>query len=593
MDHLPQPSVISSPPVKIPYVCLNDYDGGEFLLYPERLGWQLDALLEEPTWTRLDQEGCMTSREAASLLQSWLFFGSLQAMFGRLIHAGNFIDTDPSGQIFVHTRSLSQMATDFMDKMESHGPVDVENFAHLKECFRWAYQVYNRAASAMTIDPTFLLSIRFTLDFLNWNRVLISDALIDNGRSELDAHLLMPQVPTQPRTEIMSGSRDQLSFAVSQLMLSGWCPHSIERLDPLGYKAQFFAMQMDNNDFRSHQSCTRATCVAYHIDKTVYRHQHVQEDCKCSFLSVDMGQLCAILSAGSIPVVKPLPTHGQHHPMTLALEPSRPGVYVAISHVWSDGMGNPTSNSIATCQIQRIFGAVADIPSHEAPTPIWLDTLCCPVDPKHTKKLAISKMKQTYEEAACVLVLDKSLEGHASATMTPFEHVLRIYISGWMTRLWTWQEGAAAAQLYFKFLDAVLDFDTLDCWVAQGGVCWSEPHSEFAQLYGRVRGQYREGELDLPVVAKGLEGRSTSYRQDEPICVGAILGCNLFPILKAPDSQSAMAEFWTQCPSIPSDIVFWEHERLGCKDFAGHLQVSWEGMRWTFPGGVIRPRVSP
>lgn len=221
MDHLPQPSFISSPPVKIPYVCLHDYDGGEFLLYPERLGWQLDALLEEPTWTRLDQEGCMTSREAASLLQSWLFFGSLHAMFGGLIHAGNFIDTDPSGQIFVHTRTLSQMATDFMDKMESHGQVDVENFAYLKECFRWAYQVYNRAASAMTIDPTFLLSIHLTLGFLNCNRVLISDALIDNGRSELDTHLLMPQVPTQPRTEIMSGSRDQLSFAGSQLTISG------------------------------------------------------------------------------------------------------------------------------------------------------------------------------------------------------------------------------------------------------------------------------------------------------------------------------------------------------------------------------------
>lgn len=63
-------------------------------------------------------------------------------------------------------------------------------------------------------------------------------------------------------------------------------------------------------------------------------------------------------------------------------------------------------------------------------------------------------MKETYEKAHKVLVLDAELE--AVPLGDTVEMMLRVCLSGWMRRLWTLQEGVLAAHLYVKFQDGNL-----------------------------------------------------------------------------------------------------------------------------------------
>lgn len=82
-----------------------------------------------------------------------------------------------------------------------------------------------------------------------------------------------------------------------------------------------------------------------------------------------------------------------------------------------------------------------------------MDTLCVPLYPNHARNLAIIAMKQTYEEAAVVLVLDLGLMQHALPD-SPLEIFARIAVSNWNRRLWTFQEAAMSARIHFRFRNA-------------------------------------------------------------------------------------------------------------------------------------------
>jgi hypothetical protein len=75
--------------------------------------------------------------------------------------------------------------------------------------------------------------------------------------------------------------------------------------------------------------------------------------------------------------------------------------YIAISHVWADGLGNPYSNSLYRCKLIRLrelvlslnAGFQPDSSDSEAIPLIWLDTLCCPAESGYGKRVAIEKIR--------------------------------------------------------------------------------------------------------------------------------------------------------------------------------------------------------
>src|ERR1700742_4398169 len=70
---------------------------------------------------------------------------------------------------------------------------------------------------------------------------------------------------------------------------------------------------------------------------------------------------------------------------------------------------------------------------------IWLDTLLCPIVPEWAKTRSIERIRNVYENASHVLVLDASVRSYSTEGMHPNEILLRIFTSSWMRRLWTLQ----------------------------------------------------------------------------------------------------------------------------------------------------------
>ena len=124
-------------------------------------------------------------------------------------------------------------------------------------------------------------------------------------------------------------------------------------------------------------------------------------------------------------------------------------------------MGNLHENALPFCQLQRLQKQVdALYPDSRNPVPFWMDTICVHRE-RTARTMAIKGMRQVYESAEKVLVLDSSLRTLNSA-IAPEDLLLRIHVAPWSTRLWTYHESAFAHKIYFQLSDFALDGDKVE-----------------------------------------------------------------------------------------------------------------------------------
>ena len=141
--------------------------------------------------------------------------------------------------------------------------------------------------------------------------------------------------------------------------------------------------------------------------------------------------------------------------------------YVAISHVWSQGLGNRHNNAVFLCQLQRLQRyANRLVPPAHRPIPIWIDTICVPLE-ADARMEAIKTMDAVYQNALAVLVVDQTLidfdlasaieKGKKRDIRTQLgpegwqiEILMRIKASPWAQRLWTYNEAFLAQLLFFQ-----------------------------------------------------------------------------------------------------------------------------------------------
>lgn len=84
----------------------------------------------------------------------------------------------------------------------------------------------------------------------------------------------------------------------------------------------------------------------------------------------------------------------------------------------------------------------------------WIVSFCILMD-KTLRKMAIVQMASVYRDASTVVVLDKTLEQTSIQGTSPEKLLVRIYISSWMQRIWTFQEGFLAKNLLFHMKDGL------------------------------------------------------------------------------------------------------------------------------------------
>ena len=440
MDHLPFPgSRTSFVHTVVPYVCKEEYDGGPFITYPRRAGISTPFQVvsnDDDSWCYLSAPArvyleSMPKHELEPFCQTWLFFGLIHEILCSFYNHEDYVSVRDNGGRPVKALSTSRFNQDlgrWTDSMRDGNANSFPAYQHVVECLRLA------RATLLVIHSNIEPETTSSLVSVLQNLTFAADIVFGHRPRSLHAW---------PNTN---------PYWHKRLLASGWCAsqtklilHAYTDIQTL----HFLASVSHAESVESHQQCDDQHCKAYQTELGKYEARHLNEDCKCEELTIDQKSLFAILIEGSLPLLR-IHQHQSLNQISVDIVPSNDASrYVALSHVWAQGLGNPHANGLPRCQLSYLWELVRQL--HKASNPedarellLWCDTLSCPVGPKEARELALKEMYRTYENATYVLVLEKSLLGYNLEALHLDELCMRILQSSWRRRLWTLQEGALA-----------------------------------------------------------------------------------------------------------------------------------------------------
>jgi hypothetical protein len=231
----------------------------------------------------------------------------------------------------------------------------------------------------------------------------------------------------------------------------------------------------------------------------------------------------------------------------------------------------------------------------------WMDTLCVPVGKAFEieRNRAIAAMVTVYRLATNVLVLSHELS-HIDVDRNPEEISSRINRTAWFRRLWTLHEGVLSNKTVFQLRNGPVDLDILraktsdvsekdDFRTILSGVIFREACTPFAKIELFKSKPFPERIRDI---WSAVQQRSTSYKEDETICLANMLGLDLSPILAisrfdGEAQERRMKAFILLQKIFPQDSVF---EATGDsnsdKDESPWLEE--DGFRWAPRSFVFR-----
>lgn len=247
------------------------------------------------------------------------------------------------------------------------------------------------------------------------------------------AHCVWDRVPEM--RDVMESTGDKmrqfytavLGSSEERMYRAGWCPNAISH----EFMSTLWGLPIVSNLSRlppylrstadEHARCVQSACTFYTItDTETYVPHHADPTCECSYVKPAVDEVARLLSEDSIPVVV-------YEGSRLRVLPAQGRPYVAISHVWADGMGSTTEDGLPTCLVKRIADlAMQLLPESGA---FWMDSLCVP-NANVSRKRAIMLMAKTYRDAAKVLVIDGCVRVACSLSDSWEENLFRLGTSG-------------------------------------------------------------------------------------------------------------------------------------------------------------------
>jgi len=343
MDHLPS---VERPSYLIPqvlYLCRDDFDDfniedfiitEDFIKYPEKLGFVMEP-------SDLIQRNL---HELNPFLQEWLYFGLLAKVWSLQkirVNKSDFIRRNAKGELVITSQRLKWYISRWLKPRKLDFADQLILMTELQVVMRRVYQ-YTEALDASEFygnNPNVELSVHGAL-FLSL--ILLQEAIqvMSHSWFGCDVEDLAAGLPAK-----------DLMFLKVKLRANHWCESHIETYSNIASGLYFLGLLPPRRE-RNHSNCSRAACMANQIDLDTYRTQHITECPGCDFLGVDPIEVGRILCAGHIPVVM-LTVRGDQYSLKVHSSQHRQR-YVAVSHVWSDGLGNPSKNSLPLCQLRRL-----------------------------------------------------------------------------------------------------------------------------------------------------------------------------------------------------------------------------------------------
>jgi hypothetical protein len=141
-----------------------------------------------------------------------------------------------------------------------------------------------------------------------------------------------------------------------------WCPFKIEQIVSTHSQATAYylsrlfkkSLQLD------HSHCTVANCVANNVDMANYTTKYATPGCTCAHIPFPDAEMRKTIADGGIPVVRVRHVAENGSPEIEVVKMTSTTRYIAFSHVWSDGMRNPSANTLLECQMRRLQRYVDD-----------------------------------------------------------------------------------------------------------------------------------------------------------------------------------------------------------------------------------------
>ena len=413
--------------------------------------------------------------DAAPFLQAWLWFGLLANVFeivGVALDLNDFIVDDASHDPRLSTHALHQYL--WLWVAAESRKTDTERYQHSR-AINGLLDETSEAIERYYVDPR--SSDPRVPDIQR--RTALGACLADNSSNVLLAIVLLAEALDLAQQDIYRNVYERqarsweepMSIRIAMLE-AGWCIKEFEWLTNQfashHVSTLLFLSRIDRHVLnKDHRKCTFDSCAHEKIDYATYRPVHTQTECSCNDLApmyYSSKRIDHALCHGNIPLLQFQSdnlTFGARLETQIYATRARQMSYVAISHVWSDRMGNLQESALPECQLRRLQEQVnALYPHRHDNVPFWIDTICVPRE-RTTRAMAFKGMRQVYELADKVLVLDSSLRTLSSA-VAPEDLLLRILVAPWSTRLWTFHEGALAQRIYFQLSDCAFNGDDLE-----------------------------------------------------------------------------------------------------------------------------------
>jgi hypothetical protein len=583
------------------------YDhGGSFVDYPARKLWSEADLHGKDGFSHKGSD-----LSVQHFFQTWLFFGLL-------IECLKLGDVPVTTSDFLEQRANAKFKAVNTEKLPSLLQKWVKNIKKdrkeetvwnkLKPIFKTATQVLNRFCTpedgdrSLKEEKTLTWPVR---DEISTTMIAILFSLTMAAQHACDKQHSI-EWPTARSKILRKCLERKWCLADASMFMDGM------QIDGHYYFAASPSPKPD--DLNQHYQCTKEKCLSF-VDEDFYVTKHAEghwHRAGCSERPKYGGQVgpergqkdwvdavCRIIDKGVIPVA--LWARGlrqlwsiEHH-----YTGKRRPEFVAISHVWSDGLGNPGVNSLPECQLDRIQHLVQELrwegrkdpPESEGDSDgigFWMDTLCIPKGKtdkiKECNKKAINDMRKVYTNAACVLILDAWLQEIPSTT--PMIYILaRLYQSNWLKRLWTHQEGFLPRKAYIQFSDRALDLESISSEDStlraelEGQGKYLDFHNVTSEMlvlqYTTVSELIKKHMQDnentwrvFDILAHVMAGRRTTRVSDETLCLSTILGFDVNTYQEISfdkDEETAekrMVKFLGRLKTFKMGIIFNNYDRL-------------------------------
>ncbi|EWC48128.1 hypothetical protein DRE_02707 [Drechslerella stenobrocha 248] len=510
MEHVKLSDTDMFPLATLPFVG-ELWDGGSFDGYPERRGF-------DPMTQKFYAPGVENSLDASyAFYQTWFYLGILPAGF--MCDNPNELlirQDDETGEQVLTTAHLAEIANNYLAALRAMDLPD--RLSALTTSIQVITKVNRSLQEPDVPNPDDLIwddNMTLLGEKVRFGLALLCDSL-SYATEHMCGHVLEAEVDKYNSKVSRANELPYVSFPYFIWQIGNSLDEAMDRaLLCAVEKAQFKGLSPmllcyilsipETNRFPGqHDECENGTCRGNNVDDKTYVTKHVDDDCSCEHDGPEIEDVKKCLEDGHIPSLTLSIVDGEYVGMKVKPQKNKSaGIwsrqseknglaksldYVALSHVWSDGLGNPFANTLPRCQLRRLAyyanytinngkarglrGGIEKLMTLDRHTfakrqgslwgqrpdfeiDFWTDTLCVPLDNQY-RKLAIKNMNNVYRQARYVMVLDASIAQHEFRT--DMELMGRLMLSTWMKRVWTLQEAILGLEkLAICFKNDVID----------------------------------------------------------------------------------------------------------------------------------------